>query len=56
MMGRSLVVLCSGILLFMLMLNQMHKTVGSSDGEDSPVPKMKSRFAVPVVKFLICQS
>ena len=53
-MGRYLILLCASLL--MLLLWKGPKLVNAADGDDAPVPKMKSRFAVPVIKFLICQS
>jgi len=49
-MRRYLIVLCATL------LSLLSWKVCASDGDDTPVPKMKSRFAVPVIKFLICQS
>ena len=55
-MIRSVIVLCTLLLMLITWTDLNAKVEGLSDGDDTPVPKLKSRFAVPVVKFLICQS
>ena len=50
----------SFVVLFMLMVilgKEDIRTVNAvSDNDEAPIPKLKKQFAVPAIKFLICQS